>query len=117
MTNKSPNVPRLVDIRKAAGVLAPYILRSPLLQSGGRSSETFLKFENLKAIGAFKARPAGDVMLNVDHATLRDGVYTASSGNAGLGLAWGANIRNPGSRVFAPVTAPWDKLAAIRRRS
>ena len=116
MINKALSVPALTDIRTAAEILAPYIIRTPLLQlkSGERSSEFFLKLENLQAIGAFKVRPMGHALLNADPATLQNGVYTASSGNAGLGLAWMGNKLELAATVYAPETAPPDKLAAIR---
>ena len=47
-----------------------------------------MKLENLQLIGAFKARPMGNVLLKADHATLQNGVITSGSGIAGLGLAW-----------------------------
>jgi len=115
MVVKALSAPALADIRLAAEILAPYIIRSPLLQlkSGGRSSEILLKLENLQAIGAFKARPMGNVLLNADPAALQKGAYTASSGNAGLGLAWMANELELAATVYAPDTAPAGKLAAI----
>jgi len=112
---KAPSAPALADIRMAAEALAPYIVRSPLLElnSGGGSSEIFLKLENLQAIGAFKVRPMGNVLLNADPAALQEGAYTASSGNAGLGLAWMANELGLAATVYAPDSAPAGKLAAI----
>jgi len=117
MTMKAASAPNLADIRAAAERLAPYIIRSPLLQlqTGGTSREVFLKLENLQAIGAFKARPTGSAMLNADPASLQNGAYTASSGNAGLGLAWMAQRLDLAATVYAPASAPRDKLAAIRR--
>ena len=89
MILKALSAPALADMRAAAEALMPYINRTPLLQliRGGQSSEIFLKLENLQPIGAFKVRPIGNVLLHADSATLQNGVYTASSGNAGLGLA------------------------------
>ena len=72
-----------------------------------------MKLENLQAIGAFKVRPMGNALLNADPAALQNGVYTASSGNAGLGLARIANELNLAATVYAPDTAPEDKLTAI----
>jgi len=114
---KAPSAPALADIRLAAEDLAPYIIRSPLLElnSGRESSEILLKLENLQAIGAFKVRPMGNVLLNADSASLQKGVYTASSGNAGLGLAWMANELGLAATVYAPETAPPDKLTAMRK--
>jgi len=116
MISTAPGIPALSDIRSAAAALAPYIVRSPLLPLAcrGRSGKTFLKLENLQAIGAFKLRPMGNALLRADPAAVRNGVYTASSGNAGLGLAWMANKLELAATVYAPATAPADKLAAIR---
>jgi threonine dehydratase len=115
MIVKSLSAPALADIHTAAEALAPYIIRSPLLQlkSDGRSSEILLKLESLQAIGAFKVRPMGNVLLNADPAALQTGAYTASSGNAGLGLAWMANELGLAATVYAPDSAPAGKLAAI----
>jgi threonine dehydratase len=115
MIKKALSAPALADIRSAAADLAPYIIRSPLLElnSGGESSEIHLKLENLQAIGAFKVRPVGNVLLSADSASLQKGAYTASSGNAGLGLAWMANELELAATVYAPKSAPAGKLAAI----
>ena len=117
MIVKVPGAPALTDIRTAAAALSPYIIRTPLfkLKSGGRSSDIHLKLENLQAIGAFKGRPMGSALLNADSSALQKGVYTASPGNAGLGLAWMANELGMAATVYAPDTAPADKIAAIRR--
>ncbi len=117
MNLKALSTPALADMRAAAEALAPYINRTPLLQliHSGRSSEIFLKLENLQPIGAFKVRPIGNVLLHADSATLQHGVYTASSGNAGLGLAWMAQELGLAATVYAPDTSPPDKLAAIRK--
>ena len=117
MSEKALSAPALAEIRAAAGVLAPYIIRSPLLKlkSGGRSSDIYLKLENLQTIGAFKGRPMGAVLLNANPAALQNGVYTASSGNAGLGLAWMASELGHAATVYAPGTAPAEKIAAVRR--
>ena len=71
-----------------------------------RPDEIYLKLENLQPIGAFKVRPMGNAMLTVDKNVMRHGAYTASSGNAGLGLAWMADILGISARVYAPDTAP-----------
>ena len=117
MILKALSAPALADMRAAAEALMPYINRTPLLQliRSGQSSEIFLKLENLQPIGAFKVRPIGNVLLHADSATLQNGVYTASSGNAGLGLAWMAQQLGLSATVYAPDTSPPDKLAAIRK--
>lgn len=117
MIGKALSVPALADIRTAADALAPYIIQSPLLQLKpvGGANVVFLKLENLQPIGAFKIRPMGNVLLNTDPESLQNGVYTASSGNAGLGLAWMAKELELTATIYAPDSAPADKLTAIRK--
>ncbi len=111
------NVPTLVEIRAAASVLAPYIVRTPLirLNAADGPNEVFLKLENLQPIGVFKVRSMGHAILTADRATLQNGVYTASSGNAGLGLAWIAEKLGLAATVYAPESAPGAKLDAVRK--
>src|SRR5271155_6287997 len=47
-----------------------------------------LKLENLQPIGSFKIRPIGNAVLSKPRASLNSGIYTASSGNSALGVAW-----------------------------
>lgn len=117
MILKALSAPAMTEIQAAAKALAPYIIRTPLLRlkSGERTNEIFLKLENLQPIGAFKVRPMGNALLNAGPATLQNGVYTASSGNAGLGLAWMAKELDLSVTVYAPDSAPPEKLAAISR--
>ena len=112
----NPIAPTLAEVRAAACLLAPYAIRTPLLRlnvPAGRG-EIYLKLENLQPIGAYKVRSMGNVMLNQDAAALRDGVYTASSGNAGLALAWMAQRLGITARVYAATGSPAGKLDAIR---
>ncbi len=117
MLDTTLSAPTLQEIRAAENLLAPYIIRTPLLRLNlpDRPDEIYLKLENLQPIGAFKVRPMGHAMLTADKNDLRHGAYTASSGNAGLGLAWMADILGISARVYAPDTAPESKLEAMRR--
>ncbi|MDT8319093.1 MAG: pyridoxal-phosphate dependent enzyme [Xanthomonadales bacterium] len=115
MTETNPGAPALYDVRAAAKRLAPYIIRTPLvrLNLAGDFGEIYLKLENLQPIGAYKVRSMGNVMLSADPETLRNGVYTASSGNAGLAMAWMARHLGVAARVYAPQGSPAAKLDAI----
>lgn len=117
MTDSTPATPPLDEIRAAARVLAPYIIRTPLLRlnTPDSKSEIYLKLENLQPIGAYKVRSMGNILLNANPNVLRNGVYTASSGNAGLGLAWMAQQLGTAARVYAPESSPQAKLDAIRQ--
>lgn len=115
MTDVTPATPTLDEIRAAAGVLAPYLIRTPLLRlnTGDGLGEIYLKLENLQPIGAYKIRSMGNILLNADPDVLHNGAYTASSGNAGLGLAWMARQLGFAARVYAPQSSPQAKLNAI----
>jgi len=117
MTTEIAKSPTLDDIRAAAERLAEHIVQTPLLPLyiRGGPDNVFLKLENLQPIGAFKVRCMGNAMLTADKDDLRHGVYTASSGNAGLGLAWMADILGISARVYVSDTAPEGKLEAMRR--
>ncbi len=108
--------PTLDEIRAAANALAPYVIRTPLIKLNDYEGpgEIFLKLENLQPIGAFKARTLGYAMLTADASKLEKGVYTASSGNAGIGLAWMANKLGLAATVYAPDSSPPAKLEVIR---
>ena len=110
--------PSLQEIRTAAERLAPHVVPFPLLRldDGDGSSDIFLKLENLQPGGSFKIRPMGNAVLSLGEDALREGVYTASSGNSGLALAWVAGKRGVSGTVYAPRSAPQAKLRPIRER-
>ncbi len=110
--------PTWAEIEAAAGRLSRFAVRTPLIPLAieDAPAEIYLKPENLQPIGAFKLRPAGNVVGRwLEDGALADGVYTASSGNSGLGLAWAARIAGIPARVYVPDGASPAKLAAIAR--
>jgi threonine dehydratase len=116
MIDATPKIPALQEIRAAATRLAPHITRTPLLRLNHYEgeSEIFLKLENLQPIGVFKVRSMGNAMLTAGASDLNHGAYTASSGNAGLGLAWAADKLGIPATIYAPDSAPTSKLEAAR---
>jgi len=116
MSDEVLNAPTLNEIRKAADLLTPYVVRTPLLRLNLRDTpnEIYVKLENLQPIGAFKLRCMGSAMLSADADTLRDGAYTVSSGNAGIGLAWMAAKLGVAATVYAPESGPPGKLGKMR---
>jgi len=80
--------------------------------AGGR---VLLKLENLQHTGTFKLRGALNRMLSLTPAQRKKGVITASTGNHGLALAYGANLLGMRSLVFVPRTASKEKREAIER--
>lgn len=116
MPEATPRTPTLDEARDAAERLAPYIIRTPLLRLNLQDDPRpiYLKLENLQPIGAFKVRPVGNVLLRAAADEQPATVYTASSGNSGLALAWMARQVGLRARIYAPETAPAAKLDAIR---
>lgn len=110
-------LPGLDDIYAAAKRLVPYNVRTPLvpLETADASKQIFLKLENLQHIGVFKVRCMGNILLSTAPETLENGVYTASSGNAGIGLAWMARELGIAARVYIPRSGPQSKLERMRR--
>ena len=74
-----------------------------------------LKLENLQPIGSFKIRPIANAVLSRSRAELNAGIYTTSSGNSALGLAWMARRLGIGATAVVPANAPQAKLEKLRR--
>lgn len=106
----------LAAIRAAAGRIAPYIRRTPVLRCSRLDAETgaelFFKCENFQEMGAFKLRGASNAVLSLSPDVLAKGVATHSSGNHGAALALAAKRRG----VTACVVMP-DNASAFKRRA
>ena len=73
-----------------------------------------LKLENLQPIGSFKIRPIGNAVLSKAQADLDGGIYTTSSGNSALGVAWMARRLGIAATAVVPTNAPEAKLQKLR---
>ena len=106
------------DIEAAAGRIAPYIHRTPVMTSSALNrmfgAELFFKCENLQKIGAFKARGAVNAVMLLDDDTARRGVITHSSGNHAQALAYAASLRGVPCTIVMPRTAPVVKIEAVQ---
>lgn len=105
------------EIRAAGRRIAGVALRTPLVRLNleDTPADVYLKLENLQPIGSFKIRGAANVIAQMAPEELAQGVWTASAGNMGQGLAWCARERGVNCTVVVPETAPATKLNAIRR--
>jgi threonine dehydratase len=74
-----------------------------------------LKLENLQPIGSFKLRPIGNAVLSRPPAQLAAGIYTSSSGNSALGVAWMARQLGIKGTAVVPANAPQAKLEKLRQ--
>jgi threonine dehydratase len=102
------------DYAAAAGRIARYVRRTPLLTVRADGHEVSLKLEHLQAAGVFKIRGALNALL-----ARREGgqpvasVVTASGGNHGLGVATAARWLGIPATVYVPATVPDIKASRI----
>jgi threonine dehydratase len=111
-------VPSFADIEAAAARIAPFIARTPLLESaalnervGGRM---LLKPESLQRGGAFKIRGALNKMLQIAEDARANGVVAFSSGNHAQGVALAAKLLGMRALIVMPADAPRIKIENTR---
>lgn len=109
----------LADVEAAAERISSRVRRTPCLRTRYirdplRSGPTMLKLECLQVTGAFKVRGANNAILQLDDAALARGVITASGGNHGLAVAYGAHASGCPAVIYLPENTPADKAEKIR---
>lgn len=106
----------LAEIKEAHQRLQGLAIRSPMVRSneGPANKEIHLKLENLQLMGSFKIRPIGNAVMTRSKAALAQGIYTASSGNSALGVAWMAKHLGIPATAVVPDNAPEAKLEGLR---
>jgi threonine dehydratase len=111
-------VPDIAAIRAAAVRIAPYVHRTPVMQSRSldalAAAALYFKCENLQKIGAFKARGASNAVFSLSDADAARGVVTHSSGNHGAAIAYAARERGIAAYVVMPENAPKIKIDNVR---
>jgi threonine dehydratase len=111
----------LVDVLRARQRVAPFIRRTPLIDSTWLSDashgRTWLKLESVQVANSFKSRGAFNAVLRLRESepTRSFQLVTASAGNHGRALAVAAERFSLPLVVFTPTDAPRTKLDAIRR--
>ena len=113
------------DYPAAAGRIAPYVRRTPVLRAAVDGRPVSFKLEHLQVAGVFKIRGALNALLargGDPPGTPRAwgsadprpaGVVTASGGNHGLGVATAARWLSIPATVFVPDTVPEAKARRI----
>lgn len=111
-------VPGFADVQAAAKRIAPYAVRTPLVESpilsvltGGR---VFLKLESLQRTGSFKFRGACNRILMIPEAERVKGVVAFSSGNHAQGVAAAAQLFGIPALIVMPKDAPQAKIEGTR---
>ncbi|MDT7787985.1 MAG: threonine dehydratase [Pseudonocardiales bacterium] len=98
----------LDDIRSAATVIAPHVVRTPLLPFG----PGWLKPENLQPIGAFKLRGALNALARLENRA--NGVVAYSSGNHAQAVAFAARLHGVPAAIVMPDNTPAVKIEATK---
>jgi threonine dehydratase len=102
-----------VDIDVAAGVIAPFAVRTPLLSPSVLcdrvGAKVFLKPEILQRTGSFKFRGAFNKLSSIPENARGGGVVAFSSGNHAQGVAAAAKILNMPATIVMPADSPLSK--------
>ena len=106
-------LPRLDEIKAAAKRIAPYVIRTPLLQMQG--SGLWLKPESLQPSGAFKLRGAFNAILALAQAERQRGIVAHSSGNHAMAVAYAARTLGVEATIVMPDNAPVSKRDGVLR--
>jgi threonine dehydratase len=107
----------MAQIEAAQGRLAGLAVVTPLIacDAAPAGKSVRLKLENLQPIGSFKIRPIGNAVLARAPGELRAGIYTTSTGNSALGVAYMARRLGIAATAVVPANAPEAKLEKLRR--
>jgi len=111
-------IPSFADIIAAQARIAPYAVRTPLVESwqlnaltGGR---VFLKLETLQRTGSFKFRGACNRLAMIPQSERAKGVVAFSSGNHAQGVAAAAQLFGMPALIVMPSDAPRPKIEGTR---
>ncbi|WP_199441113.1 threonine ammonia-lyase [Umezawaea beigongshangensis] len=104
------------DIRAAAAIIAPAVVRTPLLPCAWSTPDRplWLKPENLQVIGAFKIRGAFHALSRLPEEVRARGVVAHSSGNHAQAVASAARSFGVPAAIVVPSSAPQIKVDATR---
>jgi threonine dehydratase len=118
----SADWPSLEDIRATQRLLAPHLVRTPMLQwrsptverTLGAGTQTFLKLELFQATGTFKARGALTWALSLTEAEKARGITAVSAGNHAIAAAFAAKAIGVPAKIVILKTANPLRLAMAR---
>ena len=106
------------DVLAAAGRIAPYAVRTPLVESPALSARiggrVFLKLELLQRTGSFKFRGALNRLAMIPPEKRGGGVVAFSSGNHAQGVAAAAGLFGMTALIVMPADAPRAKIEGTR---
>jgi threonine dehydratase len=109
----------LEDIVQAQKNIASYAKVTPLIQSKFASELThrnvFLKLENQQVTHSFKVRGVINKLTNLSAEEKAKGIVTASAGNHGQAVAFGAQKLGFQAKIVVPTRTPQVKVDGIRQ--
>ena len=110
--------PSFADIQAAARRIAPYAVRTPLVESPALNALTggrvFLKLETLQRTGSFKFRGGCNRLAMIPQEQRGNGVVAFSSGNHAQGVAAAAALFGMAAAIVMPSDAPRAKIEGTR---
>jgi threonine dehydratase len=110
---------KLQDIQQAQKNIASYAKLTPLVRSKFLSElcngNVFLKLENQQLTHSFKIRGVINKLLSLSVEEKAKGVITASAGNHGQAVAYGAQKLGFKAKIVVPTHAPQVKVEGIRQ--
>lgn len=113
------SLPTFADVEAAATRIAPYAVRTPILENAELNARTggriFLKPEMLQRTGSFKFRGAVNTVLQIASERRANGVVAFSSGNHAQGVAAAAREFGLPATIVMPKDAPAAKIEGTRR--
>jgi threonine dehydratase len=113
------DVPTFADVTEAGVRIAPYAVRTPMVESPVLCSirhgcRVFLKLESLQRTGSFKFRGAANRILMIPKDQRAAGVVAFSSGNHAQAVAAMAQLLNIPALIVMPTDAPKAKIEGTR---
>lgn len=111
-------MPTLHDIFAARPHVSRFLKPTPLVHYATLSellgAQVWVKHENHQPIGAFKVRGGLNLAANLSPAERQAGLFTASTGNHGQSIAYGARAFGTEATIVVPEGANPGKVAAMR---
>lgn len=117
-TLTTERVPTVQGIERAAELLEPVIIHTPLQLNEYLSemfgAEIWLKREDLQAVRSYKLRGAYNFLYHLSDAQRARGVVCASAGNHAQGFAFSCHRLGIRGTVFMPETTPKQKVQQVK---
>lgn len=110
-------LPTLADVRAAAGRVAPYVRKTPVLRSDAldniAGANLFCKAECLQVTGSFKIRGATHCIMRIKEQFGDVEIVAFSSGNHAQGVSRAAKWFGLRATIVIPETAPQVKIEGV----